>query len=202
MTRPSLQALAAGNAPPALLRSRVVLPADEVLVVTYNADLRFFERIGLPEARAAVARVTVVRDIAADQVPADAVQHAGVHYTDVPVRCRSDGEFHPKLLVVAGADRALVAIGSGNASTSGWHHNGELWTILAADPDDWPTTFHDLAGWLTDLPPLLWIDDFGRDRLAAVATALTAHPATTAGPRLLHNLRTPLIDQLPGQSAT
>ncbi|MGY1786674.1 hypothetical protein [Geodermatophilus sp. SYSU D00698] len=197
MTRPPLQALTAGSGPPALLRSRVILPADEVLVVTYNADLRFFERVGLPEARAAGARVTVIRDIAAEQVSADAVRHAGVHYTDVPVRCRSDGEFHPKLLVVTGPDRTLVAVGSGNASTSGWHHNGELWTILVADPDDWPTTFHDLAGWLTDLPPLLWIDDFGRDRLAAVAAALTAHPATTTGPRLLHNLRTPLIDQLP-----
>ncbi|HWG99184.1 MAG TPA: hypothetical protein VNV66_07640 [Pilimelia sp.] len=185
-----------GSAPPALLRARVV-DAEEVLVLSYTADLRFFERVSLAEARAAGARVTVVHDVAADVVPADDVHHAGVHYTDVPVRCRGNGEFHPKLLVVAGSERALVAIGSGNVTASGWHHNGELWTTLAADLDDWPTTFHDLAAWLRELPRYLYIDRFGAARVAAVADTLDRHPARTRGPQLLHNLHTPIAGQLP-----
>ncbi|XRQ09240.1 hypothetical protein ACN3XK_74395 [Actinomadura welshii] len=190
-----------GSAPPSLLRARVI-DAEEVLVLSYTADLRFFERVGLAEARAAGARVTVVHDVAADLVPADDVRHAGVHYTDVPVRCRSDGEFHPKLLVVAGSERALVAIGSGNATASGWHHNGELWTTLAADRDDWPSTFHDLAGWLRELPRFLYIDRFGTERIAATAAALDRHPARTDGPRLLHNLNASIAGQLPAPVGT
>jgi len=186
-----------GSAPPALLRARPVADAEEVLVLSYTADLRFFERVGLTEARAAGARVTVVHDFAVDLVPAADVHHAGVHYTDVPVRCRSNGEFHPKLLVIVGPERALVAIGSGNATASGWHHNGELWTTLAADADDWLTTFHEVAAWLRELPRSLYIDEFGAERIAATAAALTRHPARAAGPRVLHNLHTPIAGQLP-----
>lgn len=201
MTRHWSHVLQPGSAPPSLLRARVI-DAEEVLVLSYTADLRFFERVGLAEARAAGARVTVVHDVAADLVPADDVRHAGVHYTDVPVRCRSDGEFHPKLLIVAGSERALVAIGSGNATASGWHHNGELWTTLAADRDDWPSTFHDLAGWLRELPRFLYIDRFGADRIAAAAAILDHHPARTTGPRLLHNLHASIAGQLPAPAGT
>ncbi len=188
--------LIAGMSPPTLLRLRAV-QAEEVLILSYTADMRFFERVALPEARAVGARVTVVHDDDADLVPASEVFAAGVHYTDVPVRCRSDGEFHPKLVVAVGADSALVAIGSGNATASGWHHNGELWVTLAADSHEWPTTFHQLADWLTDLPGLLHIDAFGAERIASTAAALSRHPAAIDGPQLVHNLRAPIIDQLP-----
>jgi hypothetical protein len=186
-----------GSAPPALLRARPVADAEEVLVLSYTADLRFFERVGLAEARAAGARVTVVHDFAADLVPAANVHHAGVRYTDVPVRCRSNGEFHPKLVVIVGLERAVVAIGSGNATASGWHHNGELWTILTADADDWLTTFHEVGAWLRELPRFLYIDEFGVERITATAAALTRHPTRSVGPRVLHNLRTSIAGQFP-----
>ena len=137
-----------GAAPPALLRARVVEDAHEILVCTYTADLRFFEATCLPEARSVRARVTVVHDDAVSVTPAEELRHAGTTYADVPVRCRSGGAFHPKLLLIAGEDRAVAAIGSGNATSAGWHHNAELWTVLGADADDWPDTFADLADWL------------------------------------------------------
>ncbi|WP_203808704.1 hypothetical protein [Actinoplanes couchii] len=138
-----------------------------------------------------------MHDLAADLVPAADVHHAGVHYTDVPVRCRGNGEFHPKLVVIAGPERAIVSIGSGNVTASGWHHNGELWTTLAADSGEWPDTFHELADWLLELPRFLYIDRFGAGRIAAAAATLTRHPARSTGPRLVHNLHTPITEQLP-----
>ncbi|GAA4610071.1 hypothetical protein BJY16_007656 [Actinoplanes octamycinicus] len=187
---------APGSAPPSLLHAKAV-DAEEVLVLSYTADLRFFETICLPEAHAAGARVTVVHDINANLVPADEVHHAGVHYTDVPVRCRSDGEFHPKLLVVVGNEHALVAVGSGNVTEGGWHHQGELWTTIAADADDWPDTFHHLATWLIEMQRYLYIDDFGARRINATAALLARQPVRTAGPPLIHNLCTDIATQLP-----
>lgn len=188
-----------GVAPPTLLRSRPIEDAQEVLICTYTSDLRFFESTCLTEARAMRARVTVVRDV--DQGgPMEAVRHAGNHYTDVPVRCRSGGAFHPKLVVVAGADRAVVAIGSGNMTASGWHHNAEMWTVLAATATDWPATFTDLAEWLRRLPGHLHLDPFGAGRIREVAALLSRHPARATGPRLVHNLDRPVIHAIPDLS--
>jgi hypothetical protein len=187
----------AGMPPPAILHACDQTPAEEVLICTYTADPSFFEATCLPTARRAMrARVTVVRDAAASLPPEPGGQ-AGIDWTDVPVRCRNNRAFHPKLLVIAGTDNALVAVGSGNMTTSGWHHNGELWTVSAATADDWPDTFHSVAAWLRRLPEIIIVDPFAVRRLQAVAGLLDAHPAVTTGPALLHNLDTPLIDQLP-----
>jgi hypothetical protein len=96
-----------GAAPPALLRARPIEDAHDVLVCSYTSDLRFFETTCLPEVRAMRAKVTMVRD-AAHGIPATEPQHTGAYYTDVPVRCRSGGEFHPKLVVIAGQGRAVA----------------------------------------------------------------------------------------------
>ena len=193
----SRAAALSGATPPTLLRARLIDDAEEVLVCTYTSDLRFFETTCLPEARAVRARVTVVHDDAATLSSPGEVRHAGTSYVSVPVRCRRGGEFHPKLLVVASTNRALVAIGSGNATTAGWHHNAELWTTIAAEPDEWPDSFHAVADWLTGLSDAVLVDRFGEQRLADVAKLLKRHPAVTAGPTIAHNLHTPLLDQLP-----
>jgi hypothetical protein len=52
MTSDWRQAFNVGMSPLALLRSRAI-EAEEVLILTYTADLRFFERVALAEARAA-----------------------------------------------------------------------------------------------------------------------------------------------------
>jgi hypothetical protein len=183
-------------APPTLLRARPLEDAQEVLICTFTSDLRFFESTCLTEARAMRARVTVVRD-ADHGTPIGEVRHAGSHYTDVPVRCRSGGAFHPKLVVIVGFDRAVVAIGSGNMTSAGWHHNAEMWTVLAATSSEWPDTFVELSEWLRRLPGHLHVDSFGADRIAAVAGLLAEHPAGASGPRLVHNLDRPMIHAIP-----
>jgi hypothetical protein len=186
-----------GAAPPAVLRARLVPDAQEILICSYTADLRFFEATCLPEARAMRARVTVVHDDTASVTLADELRHAGTIYTDVPVRCRSGGAFHPKLLVIAGKNRAVAAIGSGNVTAAGWHHNAELWTVLGADADEWPDTFADLASWLRQLPYILHIDPFGASRLRDVADLLSTHQPTTPGVHLVHNHDRPIVHKIP-----
>lgn len=170
--------------------------ATEILVCTFTSDLQFFENACLSEARAMRARVTVVRD-ADHGAPLAGVLHAGAQYTDVPVRCRSGGAFHPKIVVIAGADRAVVAIGSGNLTASGWHHNAELWTVLAAAHDEWPDTFSAVAEWLDRVPGRLHVDPFGARRIRDVAALLAGPTPRTTGPALVHNLDRPIIDAIP-----
>lgn len=185
--------------PPALLHARHITDAHEVLVLSYTSDLQFFESTCLADALASTGRVTIVRD--ADKgVPASETRLAGSRYLDVPVRCRSGGAFHPKLVVIASPARAVAAIGSGNVTASGWHYNAELWTVVIGEGDTWPVAFADLAAWLVDLPDFLLIDDFGAQRLRDVAAMLSGRQYS-GGPVLAHNLQHPILDQLPSGPA-
>jgi len=180
--------------PPTLLHEKLITDAHEVLVLSYTSDLQFFESTCLGDALASTGRVTVVRD--ADKgVPAAEARLAGTRYLDVPVRCRSGGAFHPKLVVVAGPDKALAAIGSGNVTPSGWHYNAELWTVIAGEGEQWPVAFEALADWLDRVPSALLIDDFGARRIREVA-ALLRDKQYSGGPRLVHNLDERIIEQL------
>ena len=105
--------------------------AREVLLLSFTLNLEFWERYALSVARGLGARVTVVGDAAMTQGEPGQVRYAGITYLDGRAACRSGGAFHPKLLVIASDDYATVAIGSGNATLSGWHANAELWTVLA-----------------------------------------------------------------------
>lgn len=182
--------------PPALLHERLITDAHEVLVLTYSADLQFFEATCLADALASTGRVTVVYDADKGLAAPDETPARGIRYLDVPVRCRSGGEFHPKLVVVASPERAVVAIGSGNATSAGWHYNAELWTVLAGEAGSYPAAFERLADWLHAIPGRLLIDSFGAERVRDVAELLRRQPANGGGPKLVHNLNAPLLTQL------
>src|SRR4051812_3466683 len=102
--------------------------AKEVLVLSYTANLDFFERFSLSHARALGAVVTVVADAGMINADPVVVRRAGTAYLDARVSCV--GAFHPKLLVIAGRDEARLALGSGNLTMAGWHGNAEIWTVL------------------------------------------------------------------------
>ncbi|MFF3868198.1 hypothetical protein [Micromonospora sp. NPDC001898] len=120
-------------------------------------------------------------------------------YLALPVVCRAGGAFHPKLVVIASEADAVVAIGSGNATPSGWHHNAEVWTMLRSVDSTVPQVFHELAAWLRRLPTAVWMEDLGRERLDRVADILTCRPAEhgPGQPVLVTTATRPIIDQLP-----
>ncbi|MEU0546747.1 hypothetical protein [Micromonospora sp. NPDC005979] len=183
-----------GAAPPTLLRERPLADAEEVLVLTYTCDLSFFEDVCLREAQAVRARTTILYD--ADRVTQGPRR---ADYLALPVVCKGGGAFHPKLVVIASETDAVVAIGSGNATPSGWHHNAEVWTLLRGEGQTVPQLFHDLAAWLRRLPAAVWVENLGRERLDRVAALLTARPAEQASgqPVLVTTAVRPIVEQLP-----
>jgi hypothetical protein len=175
--------------------------AKELLILSFTANLDFFERFALSEARALGAIVTLVSDAA--MVSADPVvtRRAGTSYLDARAVCPS-GAFHPKLVVLAGDGEARVAVGSGNLTIAGWHGNAETWTVLRGDRSGAPETLAQVAGFLRRLAGSpIQLTPGAAEALARVADRLDEIPATESGPRLLDNLDQPIADRLPAEAA-
>lgn len=173
--------------------------AEEALLLSYTADLGFFESIALGVAQASGARVTIVSDAAMTVSDPRAVRRAGRSYVSGLARCA--GAFHPKLVVLVGPERATVAIGSGNATMAGWQANAELWTVLRGDRDAAPTLLSDLADWLRALPEQMRVSSGVVEALHRVAGGLETlggnADGADPGVRLVSSLDGPIIEQLP-----
>ncbi|MFI6168539.1 hypothetical protein ACIBCN_17305 [Nocardia sp. NPDC051052] len=169
----------------------------EALVMGYTLDLVFFEQRFLPAARGLGARVTVLSDAnQAVHEPVD-VRKAGRSYQHGNVGCT--GAFHPKLAVFIGDDDIWIAIGSGNPTTSGWGHNAELWLVARSASRARPAAFGDLAGWLTQLPDVVFMPKWIADTITELAALIT--PAeidqSVAQLRILGNINRPIVERLP-----
>ena len=171
--------------------------ARDVLILTYTASLEFFERFALSSARSLGALVTVVSDATMVRADPVVVRRSGVQYRDARAVCPGGMAFHPKLLVAVGDGHARVAIGSGNLTMAGWHANAETWTVLSADSEGGPDTLHDVADFLRALASSeITFSAQAPEALLRVADELYELPANEPGPRLLHSLDTPIINQL------
>ncbi|MEU1964155.1 hypothetical protein ABZ541_03255 [Micromonospora sediminicola] len=175
--------------------------AREALFCTFNADLGFFERAVLGITQATGARVTVVGDLRVSNPDPRAARNAGTRYVHgLAVPPTAGRAFHPKLTVIVGPARALVAVGSGNLSVGGWHLNAETWTIAAADRERCPRLVVDAAEWLRSVVRLCAISPPAADamgRTAAALEALSGGQLVDTGHRLVHTSDAPIIDQLP-----
>jgi hypothetical protein len=179
--------------------------AREALFCTFNADLGFFERTVLGVTQAAGARVTVVGDARMSDPDPRAARNAGTRYVHGLAATPSGAAFHPKVTVIAGPERAMVAIGSGNLSPGGWHLNKETWTVATADRERCPVMVMQLAEWLRGLHHVCAITPQavqGIQRTAALLEQLAATSTLTdTGHQLVHTSARPLLDQLPGGRA-
>ncbi|MFF0255975.1 hypothetical protein ACFYPW_26155 [Micromonospora zamorensis] len=174
--------------------------AREALFCTFNADLGFFERAVLGVTQSTGARVTVVGDLRMSNPDPRAARNAGTRYIHGLAATPTGSAFHPKLTVIVGPARALVAVGSGNLSVGGWHLNAETWTIAAADRDRCPQLVLDAADWLRSVARLCAISPPAADAMGRTATALEAFndgQVVDTGHRLVHTSEAPIIDQLP-----
>ncbi len=183
--------------PIGLLRELAKDAADihELLICTYNHDLGFFEKTILGAARATGARVTVLGDVnATDHDPA-AINRAGITY--LPGLAQARGAFHPKVIIAAGPQRSLVAVGSGNLTLAGWWGNDELWSVHHGSEGSASPVLGQTADWCRQLPNHVGVDPYVVDALDRTATMLDAHPATGDECYAVHTLNTPIIEQLP-----
>ena len=191
------------ESPAALSRSpfavlREAEEAEEVLILTYTANLAFFERFALGETRALQARATVISDAAMVVGDPGMVRGAGVRYAEARAACPGGAAFHPKLAVIASKERATVCVGSGNLTLAGWHGNDEIWTILHSDEENGPSTLREVASFLRQLvdgPIRLSAEAAGA--LLNTAALLEQQPVTEAGPRVASTLEGPIIERIP-----
>ncbi|MDE2817823.1 MAG: hypothetical protein OXK81_14160 [Chloroflexota bacterium] len=111
------------------------------LITTYNAYLPFYEEVVLRRLVSAGVRHNVLM-MDAQQYATSILNHpprsAGRLYTLLPVAV--SGAFHPKLILLVGKKKALVAIGSHNMTLAGFGFNRELTNIVRIDG------IHDPAG--------------------------------------------------------
>ncbi len=176
--------------------------AEEILVCTYEQNLAFFERCALGASRATGARVTLIGDLDVIEHDLAAIHHAGVSYLAAGAKAR--GAFHPKLIVLANADRATVAIGSGNLTLAGWFGNDELWTILHGTAETGASpALAEVAAWLDQLPSAVTLSADAIAALDRTSTLLSRFESSpmpdgpSASVRVVHGLTTPIIEHLP-----
>jgi hypothetical protein len=176
--------------------------AEEALFLSYTADLGFFESLALGVTQACGARITVVGDADMASLDPRAVRRGGRSY--LPGLASCTGAFHPKVVVLAGHERATVAIGSGNLTLAGWQANAELWTVLRADTERCPAVLGEISRWLRGLaqPSFVRFSPGVPEALGRVADLLDALldgalERSDPDVRLVSTSDGPIIEQLP-----
>ena len=174
--------------------------ADEILICTFNQNLPFFERHVLGPCRATGARVTVLGDITMAEHDLAAVSRANRRYYAGNIAARRS--FHPKLIVVASADEATVAVGSGNLTVSGWLGNDELWTIHHANDHGASPVVAAVGDWCRRLPSNGEAVRIGRRGPAPGGDTARrcSSRSESLDVRLLDSLDRSIIDQLPDRT--
>lgn len=175
-------------------------PFREAVFLTFTFDPRFFETQLLGKIRSTGAAVTVLTDANIFAPDPRSLLAAGIQYT-LGVAATHNA-FHPKLCVLAGEQRALLGIGSGNLTTPGWHANDELLTIVEADSTrGTPLLVAQVADFLKNLPgvvPMGPAAAAGLQRTAAQLDGLVSRsPGLDTGHHLLTTLSGPILRQLP-----
>ena len=175
--------------------------AREALFCTFNADLGYFERTVLGVTQSTGARVTVVGDGRISDPDPRAARNAGTRYVHGLAVTGSGAAFHPKVTVIAGPERAVVAVGSGNLSPGGWHLNQETWTIATAGRERCPAIVPQSGRVAAHAGPVCVIAPQAVKGIGRTATLLERLAATAAvvetGHRIVHTGTAPIIDQLP-----
>ena len=174
--------------------------AREALYFTFNVNLGFFETRLLGVSRASGAAVTLVADAHMYAPDPRAVRGAGTSY--VVGLASMPGAFHPKVFVLVGPERAVIAIGSGNVTVNGWHHNQELSTVVTADRvKGCPAVVADVSAWIRSLPALVPINSLAVDALGRTADQLDAlidsAPVIDTTHRLVTTSTSAILSQLP-----
>ena len=175
--------------------------AREALFCTFNADLGFFERTILGVTQATGARTTIIADARMSNPDPRAARNAGIRYVSGVAATHNGSAFHPKLLVVVGPERVVVAVGSGNLSVGGWHLNAETWTVATGNRARCVALATEISLWLRSLDQVCAITPQAVDGLRRTAAALdalvTGGEVVQTGHRFVHNLQQPIIEQLP-----
>lgn len=170
-------------------------PAREAILLTYNHDLGFFEKVALGLLRSTGARVSVIGDARVGHHDFYQIRRAG--HTYLSGLARADGAFHPKLIVIAGDGYATVAIGSGNLSLSGWQGNDEIWGIYRSDRDAGSTVVPRVGEWLSRLSDSVPLSTGSTEALLRTSALVSCLAGTDTSAHLVDSIQGRILDQLP-----
>ena len=184
-------------------------PADNSVILTYNADLPFFEYMVFEPLYAAGCRNTLVvcdpmqYELALDDAPL--LRYAGQRYLLMPARTSLKGAFHPKLILLTSADSGRVFLASSNLTKAGYGRNWEVVTLFEYNSKKPDPTAWIACRWAFDT---LWRIADASDTSGLALQRLDQLLGTTAWLRqespllssskvwLLHNLDAPLLGQV------
>ena len=110
------------------------------VVLTHNIDFVFVQTVVLSAFRLrGYPTITVFADsgCAAETYAQQkaVISELGVRYRVVPVAMGPGFRFHPKAVLLTGAERGTLLVGSGNLTFGGWRENGEVWTHFESEMD-------------------------------------------------------------------
>lgn len=113
------------------------LNAHTSILLTYNFDALFFERVVLKDLWAGESGdILVLADPAQVAATAESwggqVQYLGRRYQLAPAN--TNGRFHPKIMLRLGKEGGYVWVGSGNLTHGGWGGNRELCAAWEVGP--------------------------------------------------------------------
>ena len=104
---------------------------ESAVITTFNIDFPFYEDVVLRRMQSAgVDHHIVLVDsvMCAQAIVTRPPIKSGYHYSLAPMRCSA--AFHPKLLLLVGKDKGLLAVGSHNLTLSGYGNNLEITNVV------------------------------------------------------------------------
>ena len=174
---------------------------DSALVMTYGADLEFYEQRLLPLLNRSRNRVIFLDGRQAARRLTDTnnrVQLREVNRTYVIAPVQAEKAAHAKLIMLLSEDRGLLAVGSGNLTMSGYASQGECFSSYHWSQDDQRQQGEFLAArdFIDQVCEKRLVDSFVRTR---VQQAWRDAPwlygkAEKSGSRVRHNLDRALLD--------
>ena len=197
-----------GNVPELAPSADLVLPEllqgqwSSALILTFGADLGFFEAHLLSQLAAVPLRIVLADNERLNEKLAEAIETGQrlrrANRTYVAAAIRHPGSAHAKVILLTAAREGLLVIGSGNLGHSGYASPGELWSVFRYHDEDPRHLSEFVAGraFITQLGARGLLDAPVIELLQDVwGTAPWIPEASEASPVIHHNLDAPLIDQ-------
>lgn len=171
---------------------------DTVLFTTFNFEIPFFERYIFPLlAKNNIQFVNLFVDCAQlnHAVADDCLSYLfGKEYFVTPVAI--NGAFHPKTILLLGDNKAKLIVTSANIKLSGYMHNNEIYNIFdySLNDNEYANIIYSAIEFYKDLYEIgITQDSDIKKKLDTFQISPISNNKTSS---LIHNVKTPIIDQL------
>jgi len=135
---------------------------ESCVITTFNVYFPFYEEVLLRRMRSCgVQQNSVLIDAGMCQAAMDDAYPlmAGRHYTLAPMNCKA--AFHPKIVLLLGKKKGLLAVGSHNLTFSGYGFNAEVSNVIRYKNDSDKDTV--ALFWQAWIAIQTWLDDYGQN---------------------------------------